>query len=288
MMYRWTMLFSQTTAPEGPSARRTAGWSESLYHASLSSFTEFIRRAAAPRARFLVAGASIVGLRRQQLDPLGPAQVATTGINGANISSAADPESSQDYPSLALYFRMPGNSATASPRPMMLRGIPDGSIRGGEWYPGVILSGQPRQDTLLNTYLQSLIQGGFGYRYKNPPFTVNVFEISTTGVVTTVGAHGRAIGDIVRPYQVRDQNGRGVQGTFRVSAIGGSQELTLQNWDPARFVEAGGSGQLRGTSFAFVVFDAIPENLYALGIKTISRKPGRPFGAFRGRAGRRS
>lgn len=286
--YRLTMLFSVTTSPGGLAAQRTAGWSESVYNDTDFTFGDTrVTSILAARAAFLTVGASIVGLRRQVVDPTGPGNVASVFWAGTNRGTSATAPS-QDYPSIGLYISVISPVAGVPKRPMYVRGIPDDSVIGGEWYPGSLAGGLSRQDTLLRAYLVSLAFTQWDLRYRSILARKPVYTITSTGAVVFVNAHGLAVGNILIPYRLTDENGRALEGPFRVESVVDTMTVTVSPWTAGRVVRPGTIGEFRLRGYAYSPFPNPPDNLQEWGVKTVSRKPGRPFGAFRGRASRRT
>lgn len=285
MATKVTILFQLTTAPVASGQTpRTAGWSESLYLVSESpvdSIRRIVDDYCNARAGLLTKGASIIGQRYQLVDPVRGANVVSRTWPGIGGPATTPTDPTQDYPSLCAYFKA-ATSVINKSRPTFLRGLPDAYVLGGEWYGGSQGSGVTRGDTALNALLAQL--NGFSHRYRTVSATpLVVFSISGAGSVVFTAPHGLLVGAIIRAYRMQDSFGNPVTGNFRVKTVTDTFTVIVEPWETDRIVLE--SGQFRQVTYAYatitVPLDRRPTP------RIISRKPGRPFGAFRGRASRR-
>lgn len=264
-----TMLFqaSSGTGPTDQTARvRVGGWSESWYldHWPLTSndnirFGNLMRS----RAALLPTNALIVGQRYQQVEPVGASST------GAKVYPGRA-QAAQDIPQMALYCRV-RSSDNPNIRPMYLRALPDARVFRGEYYPS------STYDQALNDFFAELRN----FRFRGADLVTGLKDIRTIGADGSVycyEAHGLAVGNkvtILRSEQA--STGNLVGGQYRVATVVSSTTVTLNAW-PHGIADG---GQLRPYS---IVYPTVGEVDIA---RVVTRKVGRPFDQYRGRAGTR-
>ncbi len=284
MATKCTALFTLTTEPvAGGRSPRTAGWSESIYATSEVAATvqEYFVRWCNARAGLLTKGAAIVGQRYQLVDPVRGSAPGTRVFQGAAGPTGTSADPTQDYPALAAYFRVPVQGIVNRSRPFTLRGLPDAFVRGGEWYGGGLGAGITTGNTALNTFLELL--DGWQHRYRAPSVAgTPIFSATALGTVVFDTPHTYVVNDVLEAYRVVDTEGNTIQGEFMVLTVPTSHSVTLAGWPADTVVSQ--RGQLRKVSFAYATFQEVPGTIIP---RIISRKPGRPFDSFRGRASRR-
>jgi hypothetical protein len=286
VLYKATLLFQCVTGRSNiqidprttqlGTNQRIAGWSESYYTENVS-FADLLLRVTgtggaanslcSARAALLPLSAAIVGQRYQELSPVGPSTTATELFRGVSGQLT-------DIPQMALLCKVPTSNALKFRR-LILRGIPDDIVIQGEYAPTRTFS-----DALDFFFL---ILGAFKMRINTTGRPVVVNSISAINVVTLkdIRPAGLLAGMYVTFAGVQPATGRPVGGTFRVDALGGvNNTFTITGWD---------KGASTGGSMTFVT-ETFP-SLVALGSsvsRIITRKVGRPFGGYVGRASRRS
>jgi hypothetical protein len=277
-LFKCTALFQMTTNVSSPSAlHRIAGWSESVYFTgntvadAINSFTGSPGANqpgswCALRASLLPLGASVVGQRYQQLNPVGLSQ-----SQGLVFPSTLGQEA--DTPQNTLLYKVPGQGVN-NIRKVQLRCIPDICITEAEFSPPSNWQNQWVQFNAVNTLFQ--FQGRDLSQARQP-----ILSGTAAGVFTTVNAPVVTIGQFVRILKVRDVNGNLRGGRFQVSAVTqGPNTITVAGWPyPA---STGGTFRVDGQVFPY--FSNYPPSS---GGKIIVRKVGRPFGQYRGRRPRR-
>lgn len=268
MAFKCTMLLQLATNVGDQTApnRRLAGWSESFYDTSSSfppiqtDFLELCRR----RAAMLPRGASIVGQRYQQVNPVAPSQTGSTYYPGSDLWAA-------DTPDMTLLCRCPSRS-TRNIRPMYLRGIPDVMVKEGEYSPTAPFT------AALNAFFARL--SGYSFRGRDLAQTAYpANSIKTTGEYILQVANPFVNHDQVRVSRAKQKStGLFVGGVFQVSVNFNQPDLLL-NWPYGDCT--GGTIRKIATVFSFIAQDRIAIS------RIVRKKVGRPFDQYRGRASNR-
>ena len=281
-VFKVTLLFQQLSKAADPNypVHRVGGWSESWYitAASLSSAIVTIKLPSTQnlqggggtfgatdflgaRAALLASGASIVGVRLQQVNPPGPSQTLPINIAGA-------PGTMNDVPQMALLVRAPG-IGVQNVRRFTLRGIPDQNVVEGEFVVGTNYS------VLLTNFFQSIL--GFQFRARDlsqPAF--KILNVSPAGLTSTEANVSAIVGSICRVLKSKDSGGRLRGGRFSTNAgLGGTNSITINNWPWG--ATTGGSIRLDGIVYPTVDVANISVS------RIITRRVGRPFTGYRGR-----
>lgn len=260
-VYKVTSIFGQSTR-----LQRQSGWSETWYldsseSAALNKADTLNKR----RSGFLTRAASITNTRIQLVGGRSKlVRIAYPGVLGAD----------QDIPQMALSCACAGQGVN-NVKNFQLRGIPDGNVEGGEF--------QPTQgfQTSFTAYGVALVNEGFRFRaidLTSPQ--VSVVGITALGVFTLGAPLTFAVGSFIQLLRVKNTGGVSVAGTYYVSARVDGQNGTFLNW-------TGGTVELKGKarvkSYIYPLVAA--STLEALQIST--RKVGRPFNLYHGRATKR-
>jgi len=266
---KMTMLLELLTKPStiGAPIRRVAGWSESWYvegTASESQITAF-NQLCRLRANLLGIGGRVKGQRFQQVDPAGP----STSFGRVYISTA---HSNTDTPNMALQIVVRG-TGLVNVRRAHLRGIPDDSVEEGEY--------SPTQEFANNLATFKLALSNFRFRAKDQSQPkVIIDSISAAGIVTTSAAILLAVNDYVDIIGTTTTLGSLFRGRFQVKAAPDATHFTLYKWP--------GLVCTNGKAQKFVAIYPGFLNTNILTNKISSRRVGRPFDQFRGRASRRN
>lgn len=254
--------------------QRIGGWSEGWYYpgtsiqGAIDAYTTEIAglpALGAARGALLPRGGAIVGQRFQQVNPTGPSQSTAFRFTGEFMNNT-------DQPQAALLMRVKALNAN-NVRLHIIRGIPDIQLVEGEFSP------QPGYLTSVNRYISSL--GNWLFRGRDLSIQpVNIFTISSAGLVTTEAPHGLVVNDLVLIQKSLDADGLFVSGRFMVATVGpGTNAFTTTAWTAGACT----GGRVRKDGIVFPTVNP--------GQTTVSRavvkKVGRPFVQYRGRASRR-
>lgn len=271
MTLKCTFLFQQSTAVSDPTrpTHRIGGWSESWYYPG-TSLTTFLggpmQSWATFRAGMLALGCSIVGVRVQQVAPVGPSQSLIVAYPGTQSKEA-------DVPQMALLCKVPALNAT-NIRRMILRGVPDVNVLEGEYLPDTAFS------VAFNLFATALNAFQFRGRDLSQP-RIPILSIDALGNVITINPHTFQVGQMVRILRSKTSDGDLIGGAFQVATIGPlNTNFKVLNWGG----EATTGGTARQDAIVFLNIDFA--NI-AIG-RIITRRVGRPFAQFRGRRSRRT
>lgn len=261
-MLKITHLFQGITGP-GDFGLRPFGWSETWYtdgtietgYGGLVMFSKF-------RARLLSSGISIIGARIHELG--GPTKFfpfKESGVSGEGM----------DYPTISLNCRC--SSADGKYKKyFQLRGLPDPRVVDGNY------EGDPTYGASLRQFMTFLHSPGVKFQALDrtvPAIKIN--SISELGVVRCAAGGTFPIDSYVTLKRVRNTVGEKVSGTFRIVARASDTEFTLANWTGGAVAAVG-----TVTKQTFTYIQVGNRTAEMLGVT--SRKVGRPFGQFRGRA----
>jgi len=262
-----TMFINVATGDQSnPAAIRVGGWSFSVYETSIinpSRKAEF-RRLCQAYAGLLPSTGVVVAQRYQDLDPLGPSGVELMRFPGVAGSD-------NDYPSMALYCRTAG-TGVANTRPLYIRGIPDAMIVKGEFVPTAAYT------RALETFKGEMEGWNFRARDKSAP-AVPVVSIGTDKFVTTeTPLTGVVVGSMVRLLRYTPYDSRAdLKKVYKVKTVTTESFFELDGF-PTNGAGEGGSIRLNAYTYP-----NIPSGGVTVG-RIVSKKPGRPFDLFRGRA----
>jgi len=265
-----TMLF-QCVTQYGltEQAKRIAGWSESYYTTPGSSMTQtisYFRTLMQNRARLLPEGAEIVGQRYQQVDPVGPSSTGAEVFPGAAGTA-------QDYPGLALFFRIPA-VASRNISPLALRGVPDARIQRGEYWSS------QTYDRAIADFLGRLNIASWHFKGRDLSQTAfPLINIQDNGTFTTEDNHTLNAGDMVRVLRTINEDGDQVGGRFKIIAPVTATSGTLLNYGLGETTK----GAIRKDLVTFPIYGPMVNVVPRI----VTRKVGRPFTGFRGRASKK-
>jgi len=266
-----TMLFEATTNFGSTNGRsRQAGWSESYYTSPLSSNTALVRAfhtLCESRARLLPEGAFIVGQRYQEVDPVGASSTGSKEFPGGTALPA-------DHPGLAMYLRMPAvDSRNFSP--VSLRCMPDNRIVKGEYDKEVAY-----HQALVN-FLKKLNSSIWRFRGRDlSQVSYPLIEIADNGTFVTEGATPLLGNQMVRVLRTNLTNGKQRGGRYKISSMISASSGILLNWDLGDTIK----GKIRLDAEVFPQYGTVSDPKPRI----VTRKVGRPFSGFRGRASARS
>lgn len=230
-----------------------------------------VPRLASARARLLPANGSIIGFRIANYTIIGN-RLKPTGSSTGKFQYSGVPRSEVDLPQVAVEMSGAAVGAANQSR-FSLRGVPDSVMTNGEYQPD---SEYKRSMTLFcNTLVND--EWGFIGRDLTLP-SANVLNV-VAGVVTLDGALGLAVGDFLRFHRVKDDDGKPIQGAYRVTAsANGGLTLTVANLAQT-VTEANGTA--RWDKIALYDFKTVQPS------RAVVRKVGRPFETYRGRRSKR-
>lgn len=269
---KYTHLMAVTTGPTDRAAAspHSGGWSESHWGTPSDNFLTFLQNSAVKRANLLPSLCSVIGWRYETFDLTGRVLRPLGAVSGRfqypGISSQG-----LNLPQDALMI-----SATAAGNPnatrFNLRALPDGVTVNGEYQPTPVFT------TDLLDFLQYLKTRNYGFIGRNKTGS-SAQVVSITGAVVVLnGPVGGVQGDYLRLNRVFTSNGTPVKGSFRIDTIGGNT-YTLST-APGLNVTAP-SGTARLDTLSFFNYGNLTPN------RAVSRKVGRPFEQYRGRASKR-
>lgn len=260
-MKKLTFIMSQRTGQN-----RTAGFSETWYFdGDLASAKLSADSVAKKRAALMTSAASINALRIQDI---GSRARIFQFVYPGNITTG------QDIPQMALNLRVDGQGFLNS-KTFQIRGLPDVNVATGDYTPVAGYAG------LLNQYAGSLASWSFrfrGERLSNPQ--VAILSVSSLGVFVLAADLVFNIGDYVTLLRTNNTTGLNVSGRYYVSAKTTAQSGTLAAWDGGTVTN---KGKMRKFDYDYPIVAA---NSLVVGQVT-TRKVGRPFDLYRGRATKR-
>jgi hypothetical protein len=217
------------------------------------------------RTGFLTRAASINATRIQLIG--GRAKLLRTvyvGVLGAD----------QDIPQMALSSRVSGQGVN-NQKPFQIRGIPDGNVTGGEFAPT-----QGFQNGFAS-YGNQLFQNS--WRFKGIDLSapaVDIVSITDAGVFQLAGPLTFDVGSFITLLRCRNSDGVSITGNFYVSVKVNAQNGTFLGWNRGT-VNLKGKARVRTVIYPLVA----DKSLEAIQITT--RKVGRPFNLYHGRARKR-
>lgn len=261
-MLKVTILYNQTIGDEiHPDS---CGFSETWYMDSTinAAITE-VSRYASRRCRLLTSNAACVGARIQTLG--GASQ-------SIKIQQAGTVQRDGDLPQVALNVRIIGQNADYK-KTMQLRGIPDGRVEFGQYNPSRDFA------AAFADFMQTLAVNGWRFqaRSKSTP-KVQIYSIDADGNFVLAPGSTFAANDKVILRNVRNTSGKRASGIFTVETATNATTGKLRAW-------TGGVVTMKG-KFAKLEYEYV--QIQGGGIlNATTRKVGRPFTQFRGRAVKR-
>lgn len=264
MALKCTMLISWSSDPSDTGRPvRTAGWSESVLFDG--AFNDVVQRdfeyLCSARAGLLGNGCSVIGQRYQGVFPATRAQTRGTRYPGrAGLA--------QDFPTLSLLCKIGAGGATNT-RNVILRGIPDARVVGGEYSPSRDFT------NALELYANQLAKWDFRAKLVASPRSP-IYEILSDGTFRLQSDLTFDVGDLVTLRRVVNDNGNDVSGLYPIQLKVNAKEGKIAGW-------TGGVVDQKGemVKMAYGYFRMAASTFSV--IRLTSRKVGRPFGQFVGR-----
>jgi len=263
--WKHTMLFNYfSNASGGSQGQRSAGWSESWYRDGAQPEFAAFRALCRLRSALLSPGSAIVGQRFQDVTSTG----GTT--SRAEVFPGNPNKPTGDVPSMSLLCN--AFTGGANVRRFTMRGLADARVVEGEYVPS--------QD--FTAAMEEFFAGLVGWQMQAVDLAASkqtIVKITDAGVITLEAAITLGANSLAKVLRTTDDRGDRHGGLFRVTLSGGGTTATIINplW-------AGGEtkgGKLRAHS---VIYPAITR---AEHVRVITRKVGRVFFSYRGRAQRR-
>lgn len=255
------------------------GFSESWYsNGSGDTLIAQMRALAVTRSASLAKGSTLFGYRIGQ-----PGGKSITVRENAAIAAPRG----NDFPNVpqdAALCQVRGTAAGNPSKKYWLHNLPDDAVSNAKF-------ANPNEIGLLAArWVQTLIDSSFLFRYLLLGTPARVAKIDTGGVVTLSDNLVVAPGTNVKLIRVRDTNGRGVKGIYRVAATPAPTltSFTLLDWQGQT---VGVSGNMAVATYAYSsmqVPEAGPGKIQSVVVRPGTRKCGRPFGQLAGRVSART
>lgn len=258
------MIFEfQTNRGGTGKGNRVAGWTESVYITDdLGDIFTPTYLLASARCALLSAGGSVVGLRFQRIDPIGPTKIDGFSCNGNQRIAC-------DIPQMAARAIFYAGSGTYQ-RPWLFPGLPDDYVKEGERDPNA-----PIQQDLIA--FKNLLTGRYTFKARrNDIGLFKVVDIDADGHVRTTADTGFQIGDAVQVLRANTPEGRRVGGFADIVARTDGSHFQIFPWEEP--VTKGGKIRLAQT--VYPAFGNAAPNLRFI----TTRKVGRPPFLYRGKA----
>jgi len=242
------------------------GWSETVYYddVSLAAGIERMTDLATRRQKLLATGATIIGLRVAQVNPAGFATSRRLSASGSSGLVATQP-----YQSLQVSLI----ATSSARRQYLMRGLPDARTTLGQYV------GSQEYDTALQQYFGRMLSD------ENPVNLQTILRSHPLRPLVTIEENGTMIlaqpapeielGNEVRLFRTRDNQGRNVSFSFAVATKSSDTLFTLAGWPAGRIVARGQVRKLEHVYRRVVAWDNTE--------RVWSRKVGRPFGLRPGR-----
>lgn len=265
-----SLLFNAGTVDAGGNAARVAGFSESYYTTlpiDSSQVLDNWHQLAIKRAALMPANTRIIGGRFHNVDPVGGSRSYDNVYVGTSTSL-------NDLPGVALQWTV-RSATTPNQRSLILRGIPDARVVTGEYSPSVAYN------SALSDFFNELKTN---WRFRAIDRTILPVKIITIvgGVMTTVSAHGLAIGDRVNVMSTKV--GTDAVKTSYLAIVGLVPTATTANlFLPGRgeLIPVSNGGRARKALIIYPNFSISTEEIVVP--VAMHRKAGGPFRKFRGR-----
>jgi len=264
--YKCTMLINyQSGNPAGGTPRRPGGASESYYIEASTIPDVTFGVLCTARARLLPNSSSIVGMRFQSVSP----------VAGSVANDETRPPGSglvQDNPQQALKIRMGGIGVTNS-KSLILRMVPDVRAAFGEYDPSGPFN------TNLQSFLALLRSTPWRMRVKDlTQARADIVSITDDGIVTTATAFDPTTTGQVTILRSLDANRKKRGGDFKVRDVTNSTTFRIWNWPYGDTT----NGVVRKLLITYPAY-----GLQLSSPRLTTRKVGRPFGLYVGKAGTR-
>ena len=270
--FKYTMIFQYSSGINDANSTpvRTGGWSESYYaSANTQQIYDAFKVLIQKRLGICPRGTSVIRIRTQQVDPAGPAT-----LNRVNYAAPSTWLSDVPQMALKIPFFLDADQTSIIRE---FRGIPDVQVTVGEYTPTTPFT------AALAVFLAELTNGTWKAKRRNKAavqWAIN--SISVAGSVVMI----QPTAGLVQGTQVQvirtlnQQTGRRFGYFARVQAHTDDSNFTIAG--PK--VKASGFGTLRVASSIYNGF----QNPQFGSVEIVTRKVGRPFRAYSGRASRRT
>jgi hypothetical protein len=260
-MYKISFIMTQPTGKQ-----RVGSWSETWYRDGAASeivapINDWIKR----RCAMLPSVAGCNGYRVQLVG--GRGEITRNYVPG-NITTE------QDIPQMALNCSCKG-SGTQNVKTFQMRGIPDGNVIEGDFQPTAAFN------TAFNQFGGQL--AGSQFRFKAKDLTkpkVRIVSVTAGGEFTLNGDMDFAVGDFLQVLKCTNTVGDTVKGEFYVQTRTTARTGTFLNW-------AHGIVTLKGEMRLVAYIYPLVQSGTVKAVYITTRKVGRPFDLYRGRASNR-
>lgn len=261
MYHKITHIFTQVTGK-----RRTGGWSETWYFDGTEREAELAGNSLSKkRAALLSSAAAIVAQRIQEVGGRGK----TTTSNDIGILG-----SDSDIPQMAVQCFCLGQGVT-NKKIFQLRGIPDGLVVEGDFSPSLAWNGA------FSAYSGSLLANNIRFRAKNLALPqVAVVSIADNGTFSLGGPLTFAVGARIDISRCKTTTGVARSGSYYVGTATSATAGVFTDWP-------GGTVQLKGKARVNAIVYPLVARGSAEVVKIGTRKVGRPFDLYHGRASSR-
>lgn len=274
MATRVSLIFQFATAPPAGSQARihTAGWTESYWSWNpVSSGDPSIRSWASVRQNLLPPTASIVGFRISDYTIV-QNKFVPTGTASGKLNYPGGAAGLCDIPQMGLEIGLSTLQGPNTAR-VVLRGIPDNQVTGGEYSPDGIFKGNV---TRYCTEIENK-----GWRFAGRDLSIAPLPIlSVAGNVVTLAGNIGAVKNLssVRFLNAKADGGKGIVGAYLVTDVAGNT-ITLAGYSGGNMSTANGKMRID----IVTIFDIVS----AKPSRVVVRKVGRPFEGYRGRQSKR-
>ena len=260
-MIRSTMLFTYRSG-----LGRPGGWSESWYYDSdLPNAVPPLRDLALHRAGMLPNSVKITGFRFSELGGRS---------SSMSVSMPGCLHSSQDIPQMAALCIV-GGQGVPNTKNFTLRGIADTSVSLGD------ADFTAPMQAAMTTFGFKLSANNFKFRARklsNP--SIGVLSIAVDGTFSLLGDLTFNQGDFLTLLRCKATNGKPIAGNFYVGVKTDARNGKFANWPNLQVAQIGSVRKLE------YIFPIVAVNSFAFK-KIVTRKIGRPFDAYHGRARRK-
>lgn len=275
MLSKCTLLLQNTTTPANRSdaSPHTAGWSESFWRNGVVAGDDLaLVNLITKRARLLPNQASIVGFRISLWDISGNKLLAR-GSSTAKTQRIGHASLTCTQPGTSLSFSGSSSGVANSSR-FALKCLPDEEETNGEYQP----------DTAYKTAVTQFcneMTTGWGFVGRDLTKVSQKVITIAGNIVKLAGLIGAAPGvDNLIFKKVKADNGDPVKGSYLVTNVTVANEYTLAAFPGAVVTKA--NGLARVDAIAFYPYTVVVPD------RSVTRKVGRPFAAYRGRASKRA
>lgn len=265
-----TNIFQYTSQPVNPAQAipHTAGWSESVWTSlNATAYDPLWTIWATKRALLLCGAAAIIGYRAQVYTISGN-KLLPGGSSSGRWLLPGVVANGADIPQAALSISGGTNGAPNTSN-LLIRGIPDIFITGGEFNP------TPAYNAALTAYANSLKGNNFGFPGRDLSQPSGRVISYAANVLTLDGNIGGAeLTGWIRFHRCYDNAGNPVKGTYQIAGI--NLNVYTLSRGPLQVVN-NPSGTARIDLIAYYPYSSFATG--RIGVK----KVGRPLQGYRGR-----